>query len=97
MAQVTELRPDAVPSDLNTVPLIVNGSGFTAKSQILWNGSTLDTTFIDSGHLQATITQETLESFGGSAGNNAKISVRSHGSGSGCPHSDSPVLVLVIN
>jgi hypothetical protein len=97
MAQVMTLRPDAVPGDLNSVPLIVNGSGFTAQSQILWNGSTLETTFIDSRHLQATITQETLDSFGGSRGNNAQIAVRSHGSGSGCPHSDSAALVLVIN
>jgi hypothetical protein len=97
MVQVTSLAPSSIPGDLNSVPLIVKGSGFTAQSQILWNGSTLETTFIDSHHLQATISQETLDSFGGSAGNNVRIAVRSQGSGSGCPHGDSTVLVLVIN
>lgn len=96
VAQATSLTPNAVPGDLNSVLLIVSGSGFTAQSQILWNGSTLETTFIDSRHLQATITHETLESFGGSAGNNAEISVRSQGSGSGCAHDDSAALVLII-
>lgn len=96
-AQVTSLTPDAVPGDLNTVSLTVNGSAFTAQSQILWNGSTLETTFIDSHHLETMITQEIFKAFGGSAGNNVKISVRSEGSGSGCPHDDSGALVLVIN
>jgi hypothetical protein len=97
MAQVTSLTPSAVPGDLNSVPLIVTGSGFTAESQILWNGSTLETAFIDSRHLQATITHETLEFFGGSSGNNPQISVRSQGKGSGCSHSDSAALVLGID
>lgn len=80
-AQITSLSPTRVPGDANSVPLTVEGSGFTAQSQILWNGSTLDTTFLDSHHLQATITQETFESFGGSAGNSVQISVTSHRSG----------------
>jgi len=96
-AQVTSLMPDAVPGDLNSVLLTVNGSGFAAQSQILWNGSTLETMFIDSHHLRTTITRETFESFGGSAGNNVRISVRSQGFGSECPHDDSGTLVLVIN
>jgi hypothetical protein len=97
MAQITSLTPGAIPGDLSAVPLTVNGSGFTAHSQILWNGSTLETTFLDSRHLQATITHETFESFGGSTGNNVQIAVRSQGSGSGCPHDDSGALVLVMN
>jgi hypothetical protein len=74
----------------------VDGSGFTPQSLILWNGSTLDTTFIDAHHIQATITQETFESFGGSAASSVQISVRSQGSG--CPISgNSATLDLVIN
>src|SRR5271157_1361942 len=51
-AQIASLSPSSVPSDANSVPLTVDGNGFTPQSQILWNGSTLDTTFIDSHHIQ---------------------------------------------
>ncbi len=95
-SQITSLSPSSVPSDANSVPLMVDGSGFTPQSQILWNGSTLDTRFMDSHHIQATITQETFESFGGSAGSSVQISVKSQGSG--CPiNGDSATLNLVIN
>jgi len=80
-SQIRSLSPGSIPSDTNSVPLIVEGSGFTPHSQIMWNGSTLDTMFIDSHHLQTTITQETFESFGG--GTSAQISVGSPG----CPMS----------
>ena len=95
-AQITSLSPASVPGDANSVLLTVEGSGFTPRSQILWNGSTLDTTFLDSHHVQATITQETFETFGGSAGSSVQISVKSQGSG--CPiNGDSATLNLVIN
>ncbi len=94
--EITSLSPSSVPGDANSVPLTVDGSGFTPQSQILWNGSTLGTTFMDSHHVQATITQETFESFGGSAGSSVQISVRSQGSS--CPISgNSAALDLVIN
>ncbi len=95
-SQITSLSPSSVPSDANSVPLTVDGSGFTPQSQILWNGSTLDTTFMDSHHIQATITRDTFESFGGSAGSHVQISVRSQSSG--CPiHGKSATLDLLIN
>jgi len=94
--QISSLSPSSVPGDANSVPLIVDGSGFTPQSQIMWNGSTLQTTFLDSRHIQATITQETFASFGGSAGSRVKISVGSRRSG--CPISgNSATLDLVIN
>lgn len=94
--QITSLSPSSVPSDANSAPLMVDGSGFTPQSQILWNGSTLDTTFMDSHHIQAKITQETFESFGGSAGSNVQISVRSQVPG--CPiRRNSAALDLLIN
>ncbi len=94
--QITSLSPTGVPGDANSVPLTVEGSGFTPQSQILWNGSTLDTTFLDSHHVQATITRETFESFGGSAGSSVQIAVRSQASG--CPiRGSSAPLDLVIN
>jgi len=95
-AQISSLAPDSIPGDLNSVPLTVTGSDFTPQSQILWNGSTLQTTFIDSHHLQTTITRETIETFGGASGENVRISVRSQASGSGCPHADSETRDLVI-
>jgi len=92
-AQITSLSQGNIPRDVNSVPLAVAGSGFTLQSQIMWNGSTLETTFLDSRHLQTTITQETFDSFGG--GSSVRISVSQ---GSGCPISgNSAALDLVIN
>jgi IPT/TIG domain-containing protein len=98
--QVTSLSPDTIPSDANSVLLTVDGSGFTSQSTIMWNGSSLQTTFLDSRHLQTTITQQTFESFGGSAGSSVQISVRSQASVAdlGCPiGGNSATLILVIN
>jgi hypothetical protein len=98
--QVTTLSPDTIPGNAESVLLIVKGSGFVPQSQIMWNGSALRTTFADSRHLQATITQRTFDSFGGSAGSSVQISVRSQGSAPvlGCPNGgNSATLVLVID
>lgn len=93
---ISSLSPDNIPEDATSVLLTVNGSDFIPQSQILWNRSRLQTTYIDSGHLQATITQQTFESFGGSAGNNVLISVESRTSFE-CSDEVSSTLVLVIN
>jgi len=91
-AHITSILPGKIPSDANSVPLTVAGSGFTPQSQIMWNGSTLETTFLDSHHLQTTITRDTFEAFGG--GNRVPISVSQ---GSGCPIGGNAALDLVIN
>jgi hypothetical protein len=92
-AQITSISPGHIPSDTNSVPLTVAGSGFTPQSQIMWNGSSLETTFVDSQHLQTTITRETFDSFGG--GNSVRISVSR---GLGCPiNGNFATLDLVIN
>ena len=99
-SQVTSLSPGAIPSNAQSVLLTANGSGFTPQSQIMWNGNALQTTFVDSHHVQTTVTQQTFDSFGGSLGNNVQISVRSQASFDdlGCPIGrDSATLVLVIN
>src|ERR1700758_2786396 len=99
-SQVTSLSPDAIPSNAESVQLTAVGSGFTPQSQIMWNGNALQTTFINSHHLQTTVTQQTFDSFGGSVGNNVQISVRSQASFDdlGCPiGGNSATLVLVIN
>ena len=95
--QITSLSPDTVSSDAESV-LTVDGSDFTPQSQITWNGNALPTTFTDSRHVETTITPQTFESFGGSAGSSVQISVRSQGSGTGWPSGgNSATLVLVIN
>jgi hypothetical protein len=98
--QITSLSPGTISVDAESVLLMVNGGGFAPPSQILWNGSALQTTFVDSHHLQTTITRHTFESFGGSAGSDVQISVRSQGSAPvlGCPNGgNSATLMLVIN
>ena len=97
---INSLSPDPMPGDTESVVLIVNGSGFVPQSQILWNGSALQTTFMDSDHLRATITRQTFDSFGGSVGSSVQIAVRSQASVPvfGCPNGgNSATLVLVIN
>lgn len=84
----------------DSVLLTVNGNSFVRQSQILWNANPLQTTFVDSHHLQATITQQTFNSFGGSAGNSVLISVMTPGSASsgGCTNGgSSATLVLEIS
>ena len=98
--QVTSLSPDAISSNVESVLLTAEGSGFTPQSQIMWNGNALRTKFKDSHHVQTTVTQQTFDSFGGSVGNNVQISVKSQASFNdlGCPiDGNSATLILVIN
>jgi hypothetical protein len=98
--QIRSISPGAIPGDSASVQLTVNGSNFVPQSQIMWNGNALQTTFADSSHLQTTITQQTFNSFGGSAGSSVRISVRSLGSASvlGCSNGgNSATLELVVN
>ena len=94
--QIVSLSPGTIPGDAESVLLLVSGSDFVPESQIMWNGSALQTTFMDSRHLQTTITHETFDDFGGSAGSSVKISVGSRSPG--CPISgDSATVDLVIS
>jgi len=98
--QITSLSPNAISATADSVLLTVSGSNFVSQSQILWNRSTLPTTFVDSQHLQATITQQTFDQFGGSSGSNVLISINSPVTAAvvGCPiGGSSATLVLVIN
>jgi hypothetical protein len=93
---INSLSPDNIPGDTNSVLLTVTGSDFIPQSEILWNRNRLQTTYVDSGRLQATITQQTFQEFGGSAGNNVLISVDSRTSFE-CSGAESSTLILVIN
>jgi len=97
---IISLSPDSIPEDTESAPLNVDGSDFVPQSQIMWNGNALSTRFTDSRHLQATITQQTFNSFGGSAGSSVQISVMSQEPTlvGGCPDGvSSATLVLFIN
>src|SRR5215470_13494617 len=58
--QISSLSPESIPGDATSVLLTVSGGDFIPQSQILWNRNRLQTTYIDSGHVQATITQQTF-------------------------------------
>jgi hypothetical protein len=98
--QIVTLLPDTISADDDSVDLTVEGSGFISQSEILWNGSPLPTTFVDSGHLQTRITHQTMASLGGGlAGTNVLISVMSPAPTFvvGCSGWASGTLVLAIN
>ena len=98
--QITSLSPIAISANTTSVLLIVIGNNFAPQSQILWNGNALATTFVDSQHLQAMITQQTFSQFGGSSGSNVLIAVNSPVSATvvGCPiPGSSATLVLGID
>jgi hypothetical protein len=98
--QIISLSPSTISQNATSVLLIVVGNNFTPQSRMLWNGNILATTFVDSSHLEATITQQTFALFGGSFGSNVIISVNTPVSATlvGCPiPGSSATLVLVIN
>lgn len=98
--QIAAVSPQSIPADTSSVLLTVNGSAFVSQSEILWNGKPLQTTFLDSSHLQAAITQQTFASFGGSSGSNVSISVNTPSSNSFADCADggtSTSLTLVID
>jgi hypothetical protein len=98
--QITSLSPNAISANTLSVLLIVIGNNFVPQSQIFWNGNALPTVFVDSQQLQATVTQQTFEQFGGSPGSRVLISVSSVMTSPvvGCPVSgSSAALALIIN
>lgn len=94
---IATVSPNPISASTYSEVLIVEGSNFLPQSQILWNQYPLPTTFIDSGHLKTTITQETFSSYGGSAGKNVLITVASPGNTSvvGCPAGGNSSTLLV--
>jgi len=98
--QITSLSPSVISTSVTSVVLIVIGNGFVPQSQILLNGSTMPTRFVDSQHLQTTITQQTFEQFSVASGSSVLISVNSPMTTTvvGCPvPGSSSTLVLAIN
>ena len=58
--QIGALSPNPISADIVSVVLSVEGTGFVPQSEIQWNKNPLPTIFIDSRHLQATVTQQTF-------------------------------------
>lgn len=98
--QIISLSPNVISTNLTSVVLIVIGNGFVPQSQILWNGNTMPTRFVDSQHLQTTITQQTFTQFSVASGSSVLISVNSPVTTTvvGCPiPGASSTLVLAID
>ena len=98
--QITSLSPNVISTSVTSVVLIVIGNGFVPQSQILLNGSTMPTRFVDSQHLQTTITQQTFTQFSVASGSSVLISVNSPMTTTvvGCPvPGASSTLVLAID
>jgi trimeric autotransporter adhesin len=58
---VSSLSPNSVPAESPGLTLTVNGSNFTADSQVLWNGTPLATTFVSATKVTAQISAALLE------------------------------------
>jgi hypothetical protein len=55
MPAITELAPDNVNSGSGALTLTVNGSDFSTKSMVNWNGTAQTTTYVSAGQLTAAI------------------------------------------
>jgi hypothetical protein len=64
---VDNVAPATAAAGSAGVTLTVNGARFAADSQVLWNGATLPTTFVNSSKLTATVSSAQL-ALGGDAG-----------------------------
>jgi hypothetical protein len=98
--QVILLSPDDLPIDTEPVTVTVEGSDFEPESEIMGNGSRLQTRFIDARHLQTAMTQQTLVSLGATPGSQVFVSVMTPelSPAIGCPSgANSATLVLAIH
>jgi len=98
--QIGALSPNPISADTVSTVLTVEGSGFVPQSEVLWDKNPMPTAFVDSSHLQTTVTQQTFDSFGGQAGTNVLITVTSPGTTSvvGCSNGgNSSTLLLEID
>ncbi|PYX31799.1 MAG: hypothetical protein DMG77_05505 [Acidobacteria bacterium] len=98
--QISSLSPGTIPGNTESL-LTVNGNNFVPQSRIMWNGTAMPTTFVNSHRLQTTITPQTLASVSSAAGIGVEISVMSPAAAAavtGCQNGgSSSTLVLIIN
>lgn len=55
---ITSLSPSRLTAGSGAFVLSVAGSGFVTGAQIFWNGEALTTTFLDAGHLRASLSAQ---------------------------------------
>jgi hypothetical protein len=55
LPRIVSISPESVTAGTGATALTVNGSDFLAGTTIKWNGTSLNTTMVNSGQLQATI------------------------------------------
>lgn len=53
--RITSINPDAAVAGSGAVALVVNGSGFTANSQVRFNGNDVPTTYVTNSQLNAQV------------------------------------------
>lgn len=95
---IVAVSPTSVSLGSTPTLLTVTGEAFVSQSRIVWNRGSLASTFVDSRHLQATITPETFDSFGGSAGTTVAISVLSPAGENlvvGCSNGGSSAVIML--
>jgi hypothetical protein len=76
--QIVSLSPNSVIAEGSGFTLTVNGSGFVATSQVLWNGNARTTTFVTSSQLTISVTSSDIAVIG-----SASVSVTSPSPGGG--------------
>ena len=89
-----------ISADIVSVVLSVEGTGLVPQSEIQWNKNSIADHVHRLRHLQEAVTQQTFDSFGGSAGKSVMISVVSPGANSvvGCPHvGNSSTVILEVD
>src|SRR5262249_19339260 len=52
---ISDLSPNSAPAGGDAFTLMVTGSGFQSSSTVQWNGTALQTTYVDASHLTASV------------------------------------------
>ena len=93
---VTQLSPVAVQAGSTSFTLTVDGEGFGSGSTVMWNGTQLPTTFLNSGQLTATVDSSLIQQLGWSS---VSVSTPAPGGGqsSGLPLSIYQIVNLPAN
>jgi trimeric autotransporter adhesin len=84
--QITGLSPSSVPQ-ATAASITISGSGFESNSSVLWNGTAVPTTFVNSTTLQVSLTADQVKSLG-----SAQITVNNPGPGG---TTTTPVAVVI--
>lgn len=87
---ILSLSPAAIQAGASDTVITVNGANFTAGSNVLWNGSTLGTSYVSGSKLTATVPTANLKTLGWGA---VTVSTPAPGGGVSAP---SPLTVFQV-